>query len=33
MITMTDTYLQQVTEQVKKTMEAVSSVGVLPAFN
>ncbi|KAJ8424954.1 hypothetical protein Cgig2_018761 [Carnegiea gigantea] len=31
--TMTETLLQHVTEQVKKAMEAVSSIRPLPAFN
>ncbi|KAJ8435768.1 hypothetical protein Cgig2_019187 [Carnegiea gigantea] len=33
MATITDTILQQVTEQVKNTIEAVSSMGPLPAFD
>jgi len=33
MSTMTDTILQQVTEQVKKTMEAVISMRPLPTFD
>ncbi|KAJ8440250.1 hypothetical protein Cgig2_001585 [Carnegiea gigantea] len=33
MTTMTDTFLQQVTEQVKKTMEVVSFMRPLPTFD
>lgn len=33
MTTMLDTLLQQVTEQVKKTMEVVSSTMLLPTFD
>ncbi|KAJ8427345.1 hypothetical protein Cgig2_013033 [Carnegiea gigantea] len=33
MTTMKDTILQQVTEQVKKTMDVVSSMRPMPAFN
>ena len=33
MTTMTDTILQQVTEQVKKTMEVMGSMRPLPAFD